>query len=333
MKTTNQISWAILTRGFTAAALIFGLGACKKEDDNDDNGDPQTQMEMYSYEFNNGQVVASAAYDGPHSDKLMAELKVESKSDGGATITVTLTNTVDGATYPVHAHDAADPGTTPNGTPYDETPNGNLLVATIDGNGGEASVSVETDMSFDEITNSYEGFFVVHDPLQTISTVDISTYLAVGTFARDQGSTNLKSQSFSYDFNTGQIDPSLAYSGSHPGDLEAMINLQELVNGETRVSVALMNSLDGESYPVHAHDKADPSTTPNGTPYDESPNGNVLIVTIDGNGGTAHASQHSSMGFDSLTNSYEAFFVVHDPLQPVNTADPTTYVVLGDFAR
>ena len=31
--------------------------------------------------------------------------------------------------------------------------------------------------------------------------------------------------------------------------------------------------------------------------------------------------------------SYDGFVVVHDPLQAITTVDPTTYVILGVFAR
>lgn len=91
--------------------------------------------------------------------------------------------------------------------------------------------------------------------------------------------------------------------------------------------------MNGETYMVHAHDMADPATTPNGTPYDETPNGAVLSLMIEGNGATAHMSQTSTMSFADLTNTYEAFFVVHDPLQALSTNDPTTYVILGVFAN
>ena len=82
---------------------------------------------------------------------------------------------------------------------------------------------------------------------------------------------------------------------------------------------------------VHAHDFADPSTTPNGTPYDETPNPNVMVLMMEG-GNMPMNSQISTMPYNNLINDYEAFFVVHDPLQPVNTADPSTYVILGVFA-
>lgn len=42
----------------------------------------------------------------------------------------------------------------------------------------------EPAISFTELTRNYEGFLVVHDPTQAISTVDLTTYLVVGAFAR-----------------------------------------------------------------------------------------------------------------------------------------------------
>lgn len=315
-----------------AFGLVFSTTSCEKEDDDmDDN--PNLMSTTFMYEFNNGQVVPTAAYSSNHPDNLTAELMVEEMSDGGSKITVTLMNTLDGEMYPVHAHDAADPSTTPNGTPYNETPNADILVQMLEGNGGTASISQETDMSYDDLINDYEGFFVVHDPLQPVNTADISTYVVVGSFAREQTATDYDRMTYSYDFNTGQIAPMFAYTGAHSDDLSAMLSVQELAAGNSRVQVHIMNSMDGETYPTHAHDKADPSTTPNGTPYDETPNADVFVEMIEGNGATAYGGQLSSKSYNEITTSYEAFFVIHDPLQPVNTADPTTYVVLGNFAR
>jgi hypothetical protein len=266
-------------------------------------------------------------------DNLMASMMVEEVSANETMISVTLTNTVDGEMYMIHAHDAADPATTPNGTPYDETPNGNVFTQMANGNGGNVTVSQTVSMSYSSIINDYEGFFVVHDPLQPISTTDISTYLVVGSFARMQAESNLSSMSYNYDFNTGQLDPSFEYSGMHNNDLSAQLKVQELANGSSRVTVALMNSMNGETYMVHAHDQADPMSTPNGTPYDETPNSDVLAFGIEGNGMTAYNSQISSMSYSDLTMNYSGFFVVHDPLQAIDTTDPTTYVVLGVFAN
>lgn len=140
-------------------------------------GDDAFASTDFNYVFN-------SSYDGDHADDLAAELTVTETEDAGTMITVELTNTVEGESYAIHAHDAADDTTTPNGTVYDETPNVAILADMIIGNGGIASVTHKSTMSYSEITTSYEGFFVVHDPLQAINTVDASTFLVVGTFAR-----------------------------------------------------------------------------------------------------------------------------------------------------
>jgi hypothetical protein len=331
-----------INRLMTLPVMVLTAGlimtSCKKDDPEPEPAPtptptPSAQSSTYEYEFNNGQVVPTAAYDGMHMDNLMATMTVEEVSSTESEISVTLTNTVDGEVYMIHAHDAMDPATTPNGTPYDETPNGNVFVQMANGNGGNVTVTQTVSMSYSAIVNDYEGFFVVHDPLQAISTADISTYLVVGSFARAQTATNFSSMIYNYDFNIGQVDPSFAYSGPHAGNLGATLKVQELANGESRVSVAIMNSINGETYMVHAHDMADPATTPNGTPYNETPNADVLATTVSGNGMTAYNSQHSIMSFADLTTTYDAFLVIHDPLQALTTTDPTTYVVLGVFAN
>lgn len=321
-----------------ALGLMLGATSCKKDDDDDmTDNTPDTPTEMksetYDYNFNNGQLVSSSSYAGSHMDNLMASMTVEETGDNSSKITVTLENTVDGEMYMIHAHDAADPNTTPNGTPYNETPNSAVFTQMATGNGGDVSISQTVDMSFDDITASYEGFFVVHDPLQPISTTDLTTYLVLGTFAREQAAYTLTSEMFNYDFNTGQIAASFAYAGSHASNLGASIKLQELGDGSTRVSVMLNNSIDGEMYMIHSHDVADPNLTPNGTPYDETPNSDVCTMMATGNGASVSVSQMSSMSIGDLTTSYEGFFVVHDPLQAITTTDPTTYVILGEFAR
>jgi hypothetical protein len=241
-------------------------------------------------------------------------------------------NTIAGETYMIHAHDAADPASTPNGTPYNETPNSQVFSQMAMGTGGTVTVTQTVNMSYESITSTYEGFFVIHDPLQAINTTDISTYLVVGAFAREQGMTGYKTMMYNYDFNTGQIAPAFAYSGTHPSNLEAMLKIQETASG-SRVTVMLSNAQNGQTYMVHAHDKADPSTTPNGTPYNETPNSDVCTLMLMGMDNMAYSNQLSMLSFDEITTQYDAFFVVHDPLQSISTTDPNTYVILGNFAR
>lgn len=147
------------------------------------------------------------------------------------------------------------------------------------------------------------------------------------------GDDDLESMTFNYDFNTGQVAPDFVYDGTHPNTLSATITVEELEDGGSEVTVTLMNTIDGETYPTHAHDMADASTTPNGTPYNETPNGNLFAGAIEGNGDTASLTMTSTLSYTEITTMYDGFFVVHDPLQPVDTTDPTTYVVLGVFAR
>lgn len=311
---------------------LVAITSCKKKEKEEEMVS-NLMTSTYNYEFNNGQVIASAAYDGAHNDMLKATMKVMELSETQSMITVTLTNTINGEMYMVHAHDAADPSTTPNGTPYNESPNSNVFTQMATGNGGSITLSQTVNMSYNAITTSYDGFLVVHDPLQAINTQDVSTYLVVGSFARTQSATNYSRSSFMYDFNTGQVDPSFAYNGMHPTNLMGEVYVQELGDGTSRISVSLANTVDGEMYMIHSHDAADPATTPNGTPYDETPNANVCVLMATGNGGTVMASQKSTLSYTDITQTYNGFFVVHDPLQAVSTTDPTTYVLLGLFAR
>ena len=130
-------------------------------------------------------------------------------------------------------------------------------------------------------------------------------------------------------------DPDTAYDsgGNHPRNLNAVLDIEERGTGEATVTVTLENTLDGEEYAVHAHDMADPDDTPNNTPYDESPNGDVFAQLIMGNGGTTSQSFESNMMYTDLVEDYEAFLVVHDPTQTLSTVDLTTYLVLGIFGE
>ena len=152
--------------------IISGLMFTSCDDD-----DPVLETKTYNYEF-------SDSYAGTHADNLTATMKVDEMENGSTRITVELENTMDGQTYNIHAHDAADPTTTPNMTPYIESPNGAIFANQIIGNGETASVSQVTEMSFTELTSTYDGFFVVHDPLQAINTADLTTYVIVAAFAR-----------------------------------------------------------------------------------------------------------------------------------------------------
>jgi len=305
--------------------LIFALSSC--------GDDGELQSTTFNYTIHNGQTVASAPYDGIHPNDFTASMKVDEMENGNTMITVTLNNTISGATYNMHAHDAEDASTTPNGTPYNESPNADIFAQPLVGNGNTVMVSQEALISYDDLVSDYEGFFVIHDPLRAVSTVNIGTYLVVGSFARAQSTTSYATSNYDYAFNTGQVAAAFAYAGAHSTDLSANIQVDELADGKSRITIRLDNTIDGETYPTHAHDMADAATTPNGTPYNESPNGDVFAASILGNGGLAGTTSISDFSFDEITTNYDGFFVVHDPLQTITTVDPTTYVILGVFAR
>lgn len=337
----HKFSFSHLTivLAITAASLFT---ACS-EDSSPVSTDDELRSETFTYAFNEGQALGddATAYRGDHQRNLSAELVIEEREDGNANVTVNISNSVSGETYPVHAHDMADPSTTPNGTPYNETPNGDVFAGGIDGNGGTASRTNETSIAYDELMNSYEGFFVIHDPLQGLSTVDLTTYLVLGVFGQSLGSgeSSLRSETYTYGFNEGQLldNPATAYdgdgAGDHPRNLSAELIIEERGDGNANVTVSLMNTIEGADYPVHAHDMADPSTTPNGTPYNETPNGDVFAGAIAGNGGTASLTNETDISYTELISEYEAFLVVHDPTQELTTVDLTTYLVLGVFAE
>lgn len=337
---TSKYSFSYLTLALAIAAASL-VSACS--DDSSVSAPNELRSETYTYAFNEGQALGDdeTAYRGEHQRNVSAELMIEEREDGNANVTVQLGNTVSGETYAVHAHDMADPSTTPNGTPYNETPNGGIIATGIEGTGGSASFTNETSIAYDELINEYEGFFVVHDPLQDISTVDLTTYLLLGVFGQslDAGDSSLRSESYSYGFNEGQLldDMATAYNGDgegdHPRNLSAELIIEERGDGNANVTVSLMNTIDGEDYPVHAHDMADPSMTPNGTPYNETPNGDVFAGAIAGNGGTASLTNETDLNYAELVSEYEAFLVVHDPTQDLTTVDLTTYLVLGVFAE
>lgn len=153
--------------------------------------------------------------------------------------------------------------------------------------------------------------------------------LVVG-FMSCEKEAEMQTKTFNYTLNTGQI--ATAYGGTHPTTIAASVTLEEIVGGTTKVSVTLTGAKD-TTYAVHAHDKADPATTTNGTPYIEAPNANVYVASVTVSGGTGTGTQVSTMSFEELTTSYEGFLVVHDPTQTMSTVDISTYLVLGNFAR
>jgi putative alpha-1,2-mannosidase len=151
--------------------------------------------------------------------------------------------------------------------------------------------------------------------------------LVVG-FMSCEKEVEMQTKTYSYSFNTGQADAAYAYSGSQANTIAAELMLEEMADGTTKVSVTLTGAIDS-TYAVHAHDVVSGGTLP----YNQTPNGLVYATPVVVSGGTGTSSQISTMSYEALTTTYDGFFVVHDPSIAPNTADPTTYVVLGTFAR
>lgn len=333
-----------VTKTMSLGLMVAGLGLFSACNDDPEPEMPFTPgMETFDYAFNEGQLLdnPATAYngdgEGDHPRNLSAQLEITEMENGNAEVTIRLENGLDGMQYPVHVHDAADPSTTPNGTPYNETPNGDIFAGMISVSNGMGSGSMETEMDYQMLLDTYEGFLVVHDPTQDLSTTDLGTYLVLGVFGQDlaEAEANLRTETFMYDFNEGQLldNTDLAYEGDHARDLMAEIMVEEMIDGTSKITISLMNTMEGMTYMVHAHDAADPTTTPNGTPYNETPNGDIFAGGIEGNGGTVMAENELEISYNELTRDYEGFLVVHDPTQEISTTDLTTYLVLGAFAR
>jgi hypothetical protein len=155
--------------------------------------------------------------------------------------------------------------------------------------------------------------------------------LSATTFTACKKDKEMKTQTLNFPFNTGQVGAGTAYSGSHPNNLTAKIVLTELEGEQCKLTVSLMNSVSGKDYNIHVHDAADPTTTPNGTPYNEAPNASILSTTIAGNGGTATKDYTATNSYNYIVNTYGGgFLVVHDP-DNFSTTNLTTYLVVASF--
>jgi len=151
---------------------------------------------------------------------------------------------------------------------------------------------------------------------------------------KDDDEPMLRSMAFDYSFNEGQlVGPATAYDGEHPRNLSARMEVMEMPNGTAKIMLTLNNTLPGQMYMIHAHDMADPETTPNGTPYNEAPNSNVLSEMVTPQGTTAMVEHNTTLTYDELLQNYDGFLVVHDPTQDISTTDLTTYLILGVVAR
>jgi hypothetical protein len=140
-------------------------------------------------------------------------------------------------------------------------------------------------------------------------------------FTSCETEADLKESTYNYSFHT-------AYAGTH-GALSAKMTLNEMSDGTTKITVELDGTENGDKYIMHAHD-ADTAAVGG---YDTAPNMTVLATDVTATGTTATVEFTSTMSYEALTTSYDGFYVIHDSKQAVNPSDPTTFLVLGAFAR
>lgn len=157
--------------------------------------------------------------------------------------------------------------------------------------------------------------------------------LAVAIMACDkqESQQSAPTTSFYYPFNTGQSDLNTAYTGDHPNNFRAQMRLAKVDSGGTLVRITFYHTLDGETYAVHAHDY-DPDSTIR-QPYEFAVNTEVFNQNPVGNGDTVEVTQYSPYSPAYLKEEYQGYFIVHDPLQPVQTKKPATFLIAGRFAR
>ena len=282
----------------------------------------------FNYAMHNGEVVSSSHYDGMHPTNFGAIIGLIENENQSTDIIITLNNTVSGLTYKVNAHEASSDAQVPYGGVDAE-----VFSQRIEGNDLESVFMMQTsNLSFDELLGDYDGLLVIKDPLRSDGSEEVSDDLILAPFAKRQD-RSLRRMVFEYAFNAGQVNPAFAYTGDHPSTFAADVQLDELATGNTRISVRLMNTVEGEMYATHVHDMADTLSTPNNTPYLETPNTDIFAQAIEGNGAQVSFTNFSTISFQNLTEVYNGFFVVHDPFQEVSTSDPSTFLVLRAFAR
>ena len=169
-------------------------------------------------------------------------------------------------------------------------------------------------------TRRVQGFFLF-----------IALVTTVVACSKDDDPPAMRSKTYAYAFNTGQVGAGTAYNGTHAKTLTATVRLDEQANNTTKVTVTLTNTVNGQKYPTHVHDGRTP-TAGDPLPYVQTPNAGIFAAEITGNGGTATASNVSTMTYENLTTMYSGFFVVHD-ITIMSTTDLKTYLVVGAFGK
>lgn len=182
----------------------------------DDSGSFEGRVEIYS--------LVGVGSSNSIGTATFTELK------NGTMVTVEVSSTVSGTSLPMHIHSntAAEGGDIA------------VTLNSVDGSSGMSETKVTaldngTEVSFDDLT-SYDGYINVH-----LSVADLATIVVQG----DIGQNAFTGESETYTLNEVDVD---GVSGT--------ATFEERMNGETLVTVELMNTMSGDSHPMHIHNNS-----------------------------------------------------------------------------
>ena len=174
----------------TVIALLGVLSilafSCKKDDPTDVA--KVYRRQVYTYQFNSGQVIGKPAYYNRRVrlDSMRATVVLQEQPLNQTLITVTLFNGPGGAVFPVGVHrvDSSYWG-------YSAGPDARVFAKQMatKGLGSAVTDSFRSRYSFDFLTEEYNGFFTVKDPVAPdpeyrIDTTSSAVFPVFGTFAR-----------------------------------------------------------------------------------------------------------------------------------------------------
>ncbi|SFU28437.1 hypothetical protein SAMN05216480_101364 [Pustulibacterium marinum] len=227
---------------------------------------------------------------------IMGEATFIKNSDNTVTIELELDGTPSGGMHPAHIH-------------YNTAAEGGdiaLTLGTVDGSTGMSSVTVNTlddgsSITYAELLN-FDGYINVH-----ASADDLGTLVAQG----DIGQNALTGEMMAYDLN----------SVANP-DISGSATFYERMNGETLISVMLMNTPAGGSHPGHIH----MNTAAEG-------GGIALTLTpVDGDTGmsmtnAAMLDDGTMVTYDDLID-YDGYINIH-----ASADDLATLVAQGDIGQ
>lgn len=220
----------------------------------------------------------------------------EERVNGETLVTVMLNNTASGDSHPMHIHDntAAEGGDIA------------VTLTSVDGTSGvsKTNVAVKDDMSaitYDMLV-AYDGYINVHN-----SSNDLGTLVAQG----DVGQNELTGMAEVYSLSEVDV---LGITGT--------ATFEERVNGETLVTVELLNTISGDSHPMHIHD----NTAAEG--------GGIAVTLASVNGASGLSKTNVSMKDDMTAITYDQLIDYDGYINVHNSAnDLGTLVAQGDIGQ